>query len=140
LHDQKIYIDEMVDGDIEDDSTLNLILKGPDFGTVESIQILIKRVIEEHRDEDLDVRIIECGVGDISPKDIKEAKTHNATVLTLNVEHSSPEVGRLARSLGIKTHQHRIIYALLDDFKAIMVQLRDRARNTDKLAGSGVIK
>ena len=56
----------------EDQETkLNLIIKGPDFGTVESLLLLLNRVIKEANLTDLDVNIINSGVGKISLKDIK---------------------------------------------------------------------
>lgn len=43
-----------------------MIIKGPDYGTVESLHMLISKVINEHIDEDLIVKIISSGVGNIT--------------------------------------------------------------------------
>ena len=114
LKEQQTYVSEMIGLSEEHEETkLNLILKGPDFGTVESLLILMNRVIKEQNINDLDVRIISSGVGKVSIKDIKgknewcfftfiilDAKAFNAQILSMNVE-LTPEVSRLARELGI---------------------------------------
>lgn len=50
IEDQKAYIEEMIEGDENASSTLNLILKGQDYGTVETLEMLIKRIISEFDD------------------------------------------------------------------------------------------
>ena len=43
----------MVGGDEDLDLTLSMIIKGPDYGTVESLHMLISKVIDEHIEYDL---------------------------------------------------------------------------------------
>lgn len=61
-----MYIEEMVGGDEDLDLTLNMIIKGPDYGTVESLHMLISKVIDEHFEYDLQIKIISSGVGNIT--------------------------------------------------------------------------
>lgn len=92
-------------GDEENmDTVLNLILKGPDYGTVETMQLLINGVIEQTKEDNFEIKVISTGVGEIQIQDVKDAKNSNAHILTLNTEYGNPEVVRLARSLGIKSY------------------------------------
>lgn len=61
----------MVGGDENDDQTLSMIIKGPDYGTVESLHMLISKVISEHVQDDLEIKIISSSVGSITLQDIK---------------------------------------------------------------------
>lgn len=72
--------------------------------------------------DDVAVKVVASGVGDITEGDIRQAESSNAIIYGFNVA-LSPQVKRLAGREKVSVRLFKIIYELLDDAKIAMEDL-----------------
>ena len=89
---------------------LNLILKADVQGSIDPIV----KSLEDLGDEELKVRILRQGTGNISESDIMLAVASSAIVVGFQVEVDSA-AQRLAEADGVDVRRYAIIYKLIDD-------------------------
>ncbi len=89
---------------------LNLILKADVQGSIDPIV----KSLEDLGDEELKVRILHQGTGNISESDIMLAVASSAIVVGFQVEIDSA-AQRLAETDGVDVRRYSIIYKLIDD-------------------------
>jgi translation initiation factor IF-2 len=89
---------------------LNLILKADVQGSIDPIV----KSLEDLGDEELKVRILHQGTGNISESDIMLAVASSAIVVGFQVEIDSA-AQRLAETDGVDVRRYAIIYKLIDD-------------------------
>ncbi len=94
---------------------LNVVLKADVQGSLEALQENLGAL----RNEEVGVKIIQSGLGDIAESDITAAKTAGAVLLGFNVGISSP-VRQLAIREDVKVQLYKVIYELLDDIRAVL--------------------
>ena len=97
---------------------VNVIIKADVQGSLTSVNDSV-RLLENN---ELVVRIIDSGAGDISENDIRRAATSNAVVYGFNVQ-LSPTVKRLAMREKVSVRIFKVIYELLDDIRETMESL-----------------
>lgn len=89
---------------------LNLILKADVQGSLEPIA----NSLDKLGDEDLRVRILHQGIGDVSESDVMLASASQAIIIGFHVDVDEA-ARRLAVQDGVDIRQYTIIYNLIDD-------------------------
>ena len=97
---------------------VNIIVKADVQGSLTSVNDSV-RLLENN---ELVVRIVSSGAGDISENDVRRAATSNAVVYGFNVQ-LSPAVKRLAMREKVSIRIFKVIYELLDDIRETMESL-----------------
>ena len=98
--------------------TLNLIVKGDVQGSVEAI----KGSLTQLNTAEVEVAIIQSGVGVITESDVNLAITSGAIIMGFNVR-ADASARPLAEREGVEIRYYSIIYELIDDVKAAMTGL-----------------
>jgi len=89
---------------------LNVILKADVQGTLEPVA----NSLEKLGDEDLKVRIIHQGVGNITESDISLGVASQAIVVGFNVQ-AEPAARTMAEVEGVQIRYYQVIYRLIED-------------------------
>lgn len=96
-------------------SQLKIILKADAHGSLESIEVALKKL----QTEKVQPKVIHAAVGDITESDIMMASAGGAIVIGFNVD-ASAAVARTADREGVKIKHYDIIYKLLEDIELIL--------------------
>lgn len=94
-------------------SVLNIVLKADVQGSLESIIASL----EEVGNDEVKVKVVASGVGDVTESDVSIAEASEAMIVGFHVNASSP-IKRQAQRLGVEIAMYKVIYALLDETKA----------------------
>lgn len=116
---KKIGLDELKDaitaGKVQE---LNIVVKADVAGSLESLLDNLAGL----RNDEVGVKVVGSGVGDISESDITLGKTAHALVVGFNVGISSA-VKQLALREQVKLQLYKVIYELLDDLRGVLSQM-----------------
>lgn len=99
---------------------LNVVIKADTQGSMESLQ----ESLDNLRNDELAVKIVQSGVGDISESDVAFAKTAGALLIGFNVALSSA-LKALANRERVQVRLYRVIYELTDDLRDALSQMLD---------------
>lgn len=94
---------------------VNVIVKADVQGSLTSVNDSLKLL----ENDELVVRILASGVGNISENDVRLAAGSNAVIYGFNVQ-LSPAVKRLAARDKVSIRIFKVIYELLDDIRVLM--------------------
>jgi translation initiation factor IF-2 len=94
---------------------VNVLVKADVQGSLTSVTDSLKLL----ENEELIVRILSSGVGNITENDVRLAAGSNAVIYGFNVE-LPPAVKRLAARDKVSVRNFKVIYELLDDVRAVM--------------------
>ena len=94
---------------------LNLLVKADVQGSAEAI----KHALSQAGDENLKVRLIRDGIGDISETDVDLAAASGAIIIGFNVK-ADGAAQRMASSRGVDIRYYTVIYKLVDDIDAAL--------------------
>jgi translation initiation factor IF-2 len=94
---------------------LNVIVKGDVDGSVEALSDSLMKLSTE----EVQVRIIHKGVGQVSESDVALASTSDAVIIAFQVRPSQ-NARRLAETEQIEIRNYSIIYQAIDEIKAAM--------------------
>lgn len=97
---------------------VNVIVKADVQGSLTSVMDSL-RLLEN---DELSVRIIGSGVGNISENDVRSAATSEAIIYGFNVQ-LPPAVKKLASREKVSVRIFRVIYELIDDTKEVLTAL-----------------
>ncbi len=97
---------------------LNVVIKADVQGSLEALLDSLKDL----RNEEVAVKVIQSGLGDVSENDITLAKTAGALVLGFNVGVNSL-VKQLASREQIQIQLYKVIYELLDDLRDVLSEM-----------------
>ncbi|TMD53942.1 MAG: translation initiation factor IF-2 [Chloroflexi bacterium] len=103
---------QMQEGTVKE---LNIVLKCDVQGSAEAIKNALSKV----GDENLKVRLIHEGIGNISETDVHLAGASDAVVIGFNVK-ADGAAQRLAQEEGVDIRYYNIIYKLTDDIQAAL--------------------
>lgn len=103
----------------DDVKDFDVVVKADVQGSLTSVVDSLKMI---NGDEEVNVRVIGTGVGNISENDIRLAMSGNTVVYGFNVE-LPPNVKRLAQHDRVEVRIFKVIYELIDDIKASMSNL-----------------
>lgn len=95
--------------------TLKIVLKADTNGSLEAL----KHSIAEIKHEDVGVKIILSGVGDVTESDVMMAAASGAIVMSFRVK-ANQNVMAAAERENVEVIHYDIIYKLLDDIKKIL--------------------
>ena len=98
---------QMQSGEVKE---LNLVLKADVQGSIDPVV----KSLQELGDEDLKVRILRRGTGNISESDVMLAVASSAIIVGFQVEVDSA-AQRLAEAEGVSVRIYDVIYRLIDD-------------------------
>ncbi len=96
--------------------TLNLILKGDGAGSVEALEEALLKI---DVGEEVELRVIDRGVGAITRTNVMLASASNAVVIGFNVRPDGPAT-ELADREGVDIRYYPVIYAALDDIESAL--------------------
>lgn len=108
-------IDQMMAGGNKVSKTLNILVKADVYGSLEAVVASLEAIYHP----EINVKVVEKGVGIISESDIDFAKTTDAIVVGFNV-NTSAAAKESAKFHGIKVLNHNIIYHMTEEIKGIM--------------------
>ena len=94
---------------------LNLLVKADVQGSAEAI----KHALSQVGDENLKVRLIRDGIGDISETDVDLAAASKAIIIGFNVK-ADGAAQRMASIQGVDIRYYNVIYKLVDDIEAAL--------------------
>ncbi|HEX9058072.1 MAG TPA: translation initiation factor IF-2 [Ktedonobacterales bacterium] len=94
---------------------LNLLVKADVQGSAEAI----KHALSQIGDENLKVRLIRDGIGDVSETDVDLAAASTAIIIAFNVKVDGP-AQRMAAIKGVDIRTYNVIYKLVDDIDAAL--------------------
>ena len=107
--------DQIAEGQIRE---LRIVLKADVSGSAEALRDSLEGLsIDEVR-----VRVIHTGVGNISKGDVLLAQASEAIIVGFHIR-ALPDAKTLADQEGIEIRTYRIIYAAIDDIRAAMLGL-----------------
>lgn len=102
---------------------LNLIIKADVGGSLEAIKTTLLKIPTEK----VKLHFIHAGVGQISESDIQMAETSNAIIVGFHTNVESHAESMIKKS-KVTVLLHDVIYHLVDDVKAKMLQILDKIR------------
>ena len=106
---------QMQEGKVKE---LNVVLKSDVQGSAEAIKNALSRVGEEN----IKVRLIHEGIGNISETDVHLAGASDAVIIGFNVK-ADGAAQRLAQKENVEIRYYDIIYKLTDDIQAALTGL-----------------
>lgn len=104
--------------DEEEIPTLNIILKSDVLGSAEAIEESLEKI----NTEEVQVKIIHKGLGNIREGDVQKAEAGNAQIIGFNVKTSS-QIEGLIREKNIDVRIFNVIYELIEYVKKEMEKI-----------------
>lgn len=113
---------------------INFILKADTFGSLEAISAMISQI----KHDEIDIKIVYKGVGNITDSDFNLAKNTSSICLGFNVVFEG-KVKALVEKNEFDGRIYKVIYALIDDIKRILSNALEPIR-TEELIGKAEVK
>ena len=104
---------EDLDSALKETSQLNLILKGDNAGTVEALE---EALIGIQVDDEVELRVIDRGVGGITETNVNLASASDAIIIGFNVR-SEGKATELANREGVEIRYYSVIYQAIDEIE-----------------------
>jgi translation initiation factor IF-2 len=108
---------EDLDEALKETSTLNLIIKGDNSGTVEALEASLMQL--DVGEEEVELNVVHRGVGGVTESDIDLATASNAIVLGFNVRAQGKATERANRD-GVDVRYYTVIYQAIDEIEAAL--------------------
>jgi len=113
---------------------LPIILKADVHGSIEAIKDAILHIPSD----EVTVKVIHSGAGNVNESDLLLAKASNAVILAFHVD-TEPAVAEAAEREGIEIRNYNIIFELLEDLHAAMEGLLE-PDVIDELVGRATVR
>ena len=97
---------------------LKLVLKADALGTLEALKYSLSQI----KHEDVGVKIVLSGVGEVNESDVMMAAASQGVVMAFKVG-ANPDVLNAADRVKVEILKYEVIYKLLDDVKKILTGL-----------------
>jgi translation initiation factor IF-2 len=104
---------EDLDAALKETSQLNLIIKGDNSGTVEALEDALMKI---DVGEEVQLRVIDRGVGGITKANVDLAIASNAIIIGFNVR-AEGKVAEQATHEGIDIRYYTVIYSAIDEIE-----------------------
>jgi translation initiation factor IF-2 len=104
---------EDLDSALKETSQLNLILKGDNAGTVEALEEALMGI---RVDDDVQLRVIDRGVGAITETNVNLASASDAVIIGFNVR-AEGKATELANREGVDIRYYSVIYQAIDEIE-----------------------
>lgn len=121
---------------VKSDKMLKLILKADTKGSLEAIKGSLAKI----KDEEVALKIIHSGVGNINESDVMMASASKGFVIGFHTDFDSPHVKTTADHEGVEVRRYKIIYELLDDVKKLLSGLLEPDIITIELGKAEVVQ
>mmetsp|Transcript_24898 Transcript_24898/g.40996 ORF Transcript_24898/g.40996 Transcript_24898/m.40996 type:complete len:809 (-) Transcript_24898:1009-3435(-) len=92
-----------------------IIIKADVVGSAEAIQ----HALTSWPTDELEIRVLQTGVGDVTDSDLINAQLSNALVLAFNVKVPPPVAAEFAKK-DVQVRSYNIIYRLLEDVREVV--------------------
>jgi translation initiation factor IF-2 len=96
--------------------TLNLIIKGDGSGSVEALEDALLKI---DVGEEVELRIIDRGVGAVTETNVMLASASDAIILAYNVRPQS-KAAELAEREGVEIRYYSVIYSVIEEIEAAL--------------------
>ena len=107
---------EDLDEVLKETSTLNLILKGDNAGTVEALEDALLKI---EVDDEVALNIIDRGVGAVTETNVNLAAASDAVIIGFNVR-AEGKATEVANAEGVDIRYYSIIYQAIDEVEAAL--------------------
>lgn len=107
---------ENLDAALKETSQLNLILKGDNAGSVEALE---EALLKLEVDEEVEVNIIDRGVGAVTQTNVVLAAASDAVIVAFNVR-SEGKATEEANNEGVEIRYYSVIYQVIDEVEAAL--------------------
>ena len=107
---------ENLDQALKETNTLNLILKGDNAGSVEALEEALLKI---EIDDEVDVNIIDRGVGAVTQTNVSLAAASDAVIVAFNVR-SEGKATEEANEEGVEIRYYSVIYQVIEDVEAAL--------------------
>ena len=107
---------ENLDQALKETNTLNLILKGDNAGSVEALEEALLKI---EVDDEVDVNIIDRGVGAVTQTNVSLAAASDAVIVAFNVR-SEGKATEEANEEGVEIRYYSVIYQVIEDVEAAL--------------------
>jgi len=97
---------------------LNVIIKADVQGSIEAIQQLLSEI----KSDEVAVNYVSIGVGNTTESEIRLAQTSGSVIFGFRVD-TTPVARRLAENKKVEIKNYKVIYELVDDIKARLVEM-----------------
>jgi len=104
---------EDLDSALKETSTLNLIIKGDNSGTVEALEAAL---LQLEVGDDVELNVVHRGVGGVTESDIDLATASDAIVLGFNVRAQGKATERATRE-GVDVRYYTVIYQAIEEIE-----------------------
>ena len=113
---------------------LKVILKGDVYGTVEAI----KETIEELKDDEVKVSVLQASTGSITENDVSMASASKAMVVGFKVRPNN-KAKKLSEAERVKVRTYHVVYDLIEDLKEQLESML-KHRNEETSLGKVEVK
>ena len=107
---------ENLDQALKETNSLNLILKGDNAGSVEALEEALLKI---EVDDEVEVNIIDRGVGAVTQTNVSLAAASDAVIVAFNVR-SEGKATEEANEEGVEIRYYSVIYQVIDDVEAAL--------------------
>ena len=97
---------------------IRVVLKTDTLGSLEAVKEQLATV----KTDNARIKIIRARTGNISQSDIILAESSGAHLVGFSVNFASPDVEKEAKQRNIRTHNHSIIYKLVEELGKVMLE------------------
>lgn len=133
---------QITSGNIQE---LNLVIKADGQGSIEAL----KHALLNIRSNEVGIKILYAGVGELTETDIMLASASNAIIIGFNVKADS-DIKKLAENENVDIRLYKVIYNVIEDVKAALTGMlapeyeevmlgRAHVKQVFKLSNSGII-
>jgi translation initiation factor IF-2 len=112
---KRISLDDL-DAALKETNELNLILKGDNSGTVEALEEALYNI---PIDDEVQLRVIDRGVGGITETNVNLAAASNAIIIGFNVR-AEGKATELATREGVDIRYYTVIYRAIDEVESAL--------------------
>ncbi|MCX8029132.1 MAG: translation initiation factor IF-2 [Brevinematales bacterium] len=113
---------------------IKYIVKGDVFGSVEAI----KYSLEKLSNEEISIKVIHFGVGQVNESDVMLASAGGASIIAFKTK-VLPKASEIAEREKVKIKKYNIIYEIVDDVKKEMKGLKEPVL-VEKVLGSAEVR
>jgi translation initiation factor IF-2 len=115
---EKTHVQKNEEEGEESKKVLNVVVKADTLGSLEAIV----GSLEVIKNEEVSVKVVSKGLGNITADDATRAKTTNGLLFAFNVT-TTPESFEMIQSGAIQFYEYKVIYDLLDKVKEELEKL-----------------
>ena len=132
---KRVSIDQMIQNNTDEKKVeISIIIKADVHGSKEATEFSLKKM----NSEEVDIKIIHSGVGEINESDVTLATASNARIFGFNVK-ANVQAKTLSKREKISIKYFSIIYEVIDEAKKIIDGMFEE-EFSDELVGKAIIK